>query len=226
MTPFRPDAVHSFGTFIATAAAIEALDLCRALAGTGPDGPRLLLLHGPPGSGKTHLLHAILHALQGREPSVAVLRTSAVECLQNLVAALRLDETADLRRLWPSGGVVTIDDLHVLSGKAATQREIGRQFGAALERGSRLACAVGCLDEVPQLIDAVRGLPGARLAELTRPSHRDMRRILDAMARAEGWLLSPDALDSMAAACPGDIRRAASAIARHRFDASRAGLAS
>lgn len=66
MTLLRPDAVHSVDTFIATPAAIEALDLCRALAGTGPDTPRLLLLHGPPGSGKTHLPHSIRHALHGR----------------------------------------------------------------------------------------------------------------------------------------------------------------
>ncbi len=120
---------------------------------------------------------------------------------------------------------MTIDDLHVLFGKPATQREIGCQIGAVLEGGSRLACAVGCLDEVPQLIDAVRGMPGARLAELTPPSHRDMCRILDAWASAEGWLLSPEVLDSMATSCPR-IRRAASAIARHRFEASRAGPAS
>lgn len=218
MTELPANFLSSFDTFIATPAAIQALDLSRALAARLPDGPRLLLLHGPPGSGKTHLLHAIIHAVQERDPSAAVLRTSALECVQDLIAALRPDEAGDLPRPWPPRGVVTIDDLHILSGKPATQREVGRVFGAALDRGSRLACAVGRLDEIPQIIEAVRGLPGARLAELPRPSHRDMRRILDSMARAEGWLLSPETLDSMASACRGDVRRAASAMARQRFE--------
>jgi chromosomal replication initiator protein len=219
MTPCRPHAVHSFETFIATAAAVEALDLCRTFAGTGPDAPRLLVLHGPPGSGKTHLLQAILHAIHERDPSLAVLRTSSMECVHDLVAELRPAD-AHLPRLWPAGSVVTIDDLHVLSGKPATQTEIGRQIRSAIEGGSRLACSVGRLDEVPQLMDTVRGFPSVRLAALARPGERDMAHILDVMARAEGWSLSPESLASMAAACQGDVRHAASAITRLRFEAS------
>jgi chromosomal replication initiator protein len=214
----------SFERFVVTRGAIEAVESCRSLASGHADAPRLLLLHGSSGSGKTHLLHSITSAIRDRDPSIPIVETSATDVVQEMTAALRRGKAADLEQLWPQGAVVTIDDLHVLTGQAMTQREVGRLFVAALERGSRLVCATGGLAEIPAVITAVRAHSGVRFVALRRPSRADMRRILAGMARAEGLRLPAKALRSLAAGCRGDVRRAVSAITHQRFETAAARL--
>lgn len=217
----RSRTVLSFERFVVTRGAIEAVESCRSLALGRADAPRLLLLHGSQGSGKTHLLHSITCAIRDRDPSMAIVETSATDLVQEMTAALRRGQAADLEQLWPQGALVTIDDLHVLTGKAMAQREVGRLFVAAVERGLRLVCATGSLAEVPDLVTAVRAHSGVRFVALRRPSGADMRRILAGMARTEGLRLTAKALISLAAGCRGDVRRAVSAIAHERFEAAR-----
>ena len=213
--------VLTFERFVVTRGAIEAVESCRSLASGHSDAPRLLLLHGSLGSGKTHLLHSITHAIRDRAPSMRIVETTATDLVQEMTAALRRDKPAELELLWPQGALVTIDDLHVLTGKAMTQREVGRLFIAAVERGCRLVCATGSLAEIPAVITALRAHAGVRFVALRRPSRADMRRILAGMARAEGLRLTAKTLSSLAAGCRGDVRRAVSAITHQRFQAAR-----
>ena len=217
----RSRTVPSFERFVVTRGAIEAVEACRSLASGHADAPRLLLLHGSQGSGKTHLLHSITCAIRDRDPSIPIVETSATDLVQEMTAALRRGKAADLEQLWPQGAMVTIDDLHVLTGMAVTQREVGRLFVAAVERGSRLVCATGTPAEIPDVVTAVRAHSAVRFVALRGPSRADMRRILAGMARAEGLRLTAKALNSLAAGCRGDVRRAVSAITHQRFEAAR-----
>jgi chromosomal replication initiation ATPase DnaA len=143
----------------------------------------------------------------------------AIELMEHMIAMHR-DEAAGLRRIWPQGAVVTIDDLHTLAGKTMSQREVGLLFRAALARGTRLACAVGRLAEIPVLVEGVRSLPAARIVPLRRPNNPQMRQIVRGLARTEGVLLPARKLNSIAGRCHGDVRRALGAIACQRLQAS------
>lgn len=217
----RSRTVLTFERFVVTSGAIEAVECARSLASGRAGAPRLLLLHGSLGSGKTHLLRSIISAIRDRDPSMAVVETSATDLVQEMTTALRSGRAADLENLWPQGAMVTIDDLHVLTGMPAAQREVGRLFAAAVERGCRLVCATSSPADIPDVITAVRALSGVRFVAVLRPSGADMRRILVGMARAEGLRLSARVLTSRAAGCRGDVRRAVSAIAHERFEAAR-----
>ncbi len=209
----------TFDDFFPYRGTTTALKLSRALASGRPDGPRLLLLHGPPGVGKTHLLHAIAQSVRLRSPPIAVVQTTATDLVHEMIALLRRDRAVDVRRLLPPCALVTIDDLHVLARMAATQREVGLLFRTAIEGGGRRACAAGCRpQQVPILFETLAALPTARFLELPRPSSRDVRRILRQMTKREGLTLRTEALASTATHCCGDLRRALSALAHRRLE--------
>jgi chromosomal replication initiator protein len=214
-------ALLNFARFTPTSGSIEALELATALS-SGQGTTRLLLMCGPPGVGKTHLLHAMLDRVRARLPSARVVHASAVELVQDLIAALQCQGTPSLPREYAHADALAVDDLHVMAGKPRTQQEVGRLFKAALDSGTRVACAAGCrLEDLPVLADALHALPTARLVDLRRPSDSEMRRILTAMAEAKGTPLSAQTVAAIASQCGGDVRRAIGGLVRRRFEEGR-----
>jgi len=108
------DSRWTFGHFVATRGSTQALEQSMALASGRPDGPRLLLLYGRPGVGKTHLLRAIAQSVRLRSSSFPVVHTTATDLVQAMIAQLRRYRAVDVDQLWPPNAIVTIDDLHVL----------------------------------------------------------------------------------------------------------------
>ena len=95
----RPD--RTFDRFTLTRGSREALELAKAMAAGSARAPRLLLLYGAPGVGKTHLLQAILHQARVRQPRGSFTHTNAAELVLELMSALRgdsLDCGRDVRR--------------------------------------------------------------------------------------------------------------------------------
>lgn len=217
-----PRSELTFERFTATAGTGEARELARALARGAAGAPRLLLLYGPTGVGKSHLLCAALELAQRRRPGARLVYTSTAQLLQELMVALRADAATRFRLKWEQAETVAVDDLHVLAGKPATQREVGRLFEAILGSGTRVVCAAGCpLGAIRGLVEALRRIPAAHLVELRAAGTPEMRRILAAMARWEGVAMGKDTLAAIAAECGGDVRRGAGRLARHRFEGSR-----
>lgn len=102
---------YDFASFICCDGNATALAFARRLANPA-ESEKLLFLYGPPGCGKTHLLHAISHAI-GPDAQVASCKeftdlpgTALIERLNSLPALLvddlhLLPDTPDLRQaLW------------------------------------------------------------------------------------------------------------------------------
>lgn len=197
-----------------------------ALARNRPAAPRLLLLHGPPGCGKTHVLQATIRHAQQRHPWASHVLTSAEALVQDLVDSVRGAAPVAPRTGFARGDVLAVDDLHLLSGKPATQHEIAALFAAALAADAHVICASGCPPgEIPILAEALQPLQGARIIEMLAPSPAEMRRILNRLTAAEQVSLAAPAVASIATASRGDVRRAIGAIAHRRLELSLGGLA-
>jgi chromosomal replication initiator protein len=81
-----------------------------------------LFLYGGVGLGKTHLMHAIAHELQIRQPEKRVLYLSADQFMYRFIQAIRSRKTMDFKAMLHSVDILMIDDVQFIAGKDSTQK--------------------------------------------------------------------------------------------------------
>ncbi len=97
-----------------------------------------LFLYGPPGLGKTHLLHAIGNYIQAHGGGLRVRSTTAERFTNEFVAALQTRDTEGFKARFRDTDVLLIDDVQFLQRKAKTEEEFFHTFNALHETGSQL----------------------------------------------------------------------------------------
>jgi chromosomal replication initiator protein len=97
-----------------------------------------LFLHGSPGLGKTHLLHAIGNYLQLHEAGLTVRYSTVESFTSGFVSALRGENMAAFKDAFRSTDVLLIDDVQYLAGKERTKEEFFHTFNALFESGRQL----------------------------------------------------------------------------------------
>ena len=98
-----------------------------------------IYLHGPSGTGKTHLLQAVYHALLAKD--LKVIYITAERFTQHVVSAIRSGEMALFRNTYRNIDVLLVDDVHVLSKKGATQEEFFHTFNTLHLAGKQIILA-------------------------------------------------------------------------------------
>jgi chromosomal replication initiator protein len=95
-----------------------------------------LFLYGGVGLGKTHLLHAIGHAVvaQGLE----VIYVSSETFTNELIESIRQHRTDDFRLKYRGARVLLIDDVQFIAGKERTEEEFFHTFNAIHEGGGQI----------------------------------------------------------------------------------------
>ena len=97
-----------------------------------------LFLHGSPGLGKTHLLHAIGNYLQLHGAGLTVRYSTIESFTSGFVSALRREDMAAFKDAFRSTDVLLIDDVQYLAGKERTKEEFFHTFNALFESGRQL----------------------------------------------------------------------------------------
>lgn len=96
----------------------------------------LLYLHGSPGSGKTHLLHAIAHGLYARDPAQPILLTNSDDFLTKYIYALRRG-VGQVPEEFATASVLLVDDVHYLADKPTAAKELARILPMRIKAGRR-----------------------------------------------------------------------------------------
>lgn len=97
-----------------------------------------LFIYGGVGLGKTHLMHAIAHALEEQSPEKTVMYLSAEKFMYQFVRALRANDTMNFKEQFRSVDVLMIDDIQFISGKESTQEEFFHTFNALVDQNKQI----------------------------------------------------------------------------------------
>jgi chromosomal replication initiator protein len=119
-----------------------------------------LFLHGGVGLGKTHLMHAIAHAIRAQHPERKVLYLSAEKFMYQFIKALRDKDTMPFKEALRSVDVLMVDDVQFIGGKGSTQEEFFHTFNALIDHQKQLVISA---DRSPSDLDGIEERIRSRL---------------------------------------------------------------
>ncbi len=97
-----------------------------------------LFVHGRPGLGKTHLLHAIGNYVVRYGSGLRVRYSTGEEFTSEFVRALRREEMAAFKERFRGVDVLLLDDVQFVAEKARTEEELFHTFNYLRESGRQL----------------------------------------------------------------------------------------
>lgn len=100
-----------------------------------------LVVCGPPGCGKTHLLSAIKHAYRQSFRRRRVLSLTSEQFVGSYVQALRGGGLPSFRQKYRGADLLIVDDLHFMAGKRATLEELQHTIDRVQARGGQVVVA-------------------------------------------------------------------------------------
>jgi chromosomal replication initiator protein len=175
-----------------------------------------LFLHGSPGLGKTHLLHAIGNYVERFGSGLRVRYATIEEFTSEFVEALRQKRTAEFKERFRSADVVLIDDVQFLAGRERTREEFFHTFNSLLGAGRQL---VMTSDSAPEEIPGLERRLTERfrsglVVELDTPELEVRRAILAKRARVDGVELDSEVLTEIALRVTTSVRALEGALIR------------
>jgi chromosomal replication initiator protein len=111
-----------------------------------------LFVCGPPGLGKTHLLHSIANYVSAHGDGLTVLYTTAEAFTDQFVGALHTGALEAFKASYRGVDVLLVDDVQFLQSKARTEQEFFHTFNALHGAGAQLVLTS---DRLPRDLDAL-----------------------------------------------------------------------
>ena len=120
-----------------------------------------LFIYGGVGLGKTHLMHAIAHAMEEHWPDKVVMYLSAEKFMYQFVKALRSNDTMNFKEQFRSVDVLMVDDIQFITGKESTQEEFFHTFNALVDQNKQIIISA---DKAPSDLTGIDERLRSRLA--------------------------------------------------------------
>lgn len=127
------------------------IELTGYTQGPKPEAFNPIYLHGPTGSGKTHLLMSLTHHFKTQ--NLRTLYVRAELFTDHVVKAIRAGEMSTFRQAYRTADILLVDDIHVFSRKGATQEEFFHTFNTLHLEGKQIILSANCSPQELQLIE-------------------------------------------------------------------------
>jgi len=213
-TPRRVRRWRRLGDFVVGPCNRVAYAAAQGVVEAPGEGANPIVLHGPVGTGKTHLLEGIYAGLRRAHPDWRVLYLTSEDFTNRFVQAMRLNKLAGFRKQFRECDALLVDDLHFFASKKATQAEFLHTFDALLADGRQMVLTCDCHprladDFTPELTDR---LLGGVVWGLTPPDAETRLAILRTKSLREGKPLSDEVLRFLAEQLRGNVRELEGAV--------------
>jgi chromosomal replication initiator protein len=173
-----------------------------------------LFLYGDTGLGKTHLMHAIGHAILRHNPEARVAYLSTEKFTNEFIQALQENSLTKFRQRYRTADVLLIDDVQFLAGKERIQEEFFHTFNDLFESGKQIVLSSDRRAREIQKLEARLvsrfewGLP----ADIQAPDLETRVAIIRTKARALNCQLPDPILNFIAQNITKNIRRLEGAL--------------
>ena len=173
-----------------------------------------LFIHGRPGLGKTHLLHAIGNYVQRHGSGLSVRYATVEQFTNEFVDAVRARDTQAFKERFRGVDVLLLDDVQFLADKARTEEELFHTFNEIHDSGRQL---VMTSDRSPAELRGVADRLGERFASglvvaVEPPDYPVRRAILEKRARLDAVDASPDLVSEIASRVTTSVRALEAAL--------------
>ncbi len=176
-----------------------------------------LFIYGPPGVGKTHLLHSIGNYVLASGTGLTVRYTTAERFTNEFITSLREKSVDRLRGRYRAADVLLIDDVQFLESKARTEEEFFHTFNALYDSGAQLVLTSDRLPaDLDDLEDRLRErFESGLVADIQAPDVATRMTVLRKRVAHDGVTLAdPDVLRVIAERIPTNIRALEAALIR------------
>lgn len=159
-----------------------------------------LFLYGPVGVGKTHLMHAIANHVYQQDPSKKILYITSEEFTNEVIDAIRTNNTAKMKKRFRSAYLLIIDDIQFIEGKEKVQEELFHTFNILIDQGSQICLSS---DRPPQEIKKLEKRLSSRFAggltvDISQPDFELKAAIIGIKAQKYGFSIPPDVVALLA----------------------------
>ena len=175
-----------------------------------------LFICGPPGLGKTHLLHSIANYIADHGGGLSVLYTTAEAFTDQFVGALRGGPIETFKATYRNVDVLLVDDVQFLEDKHHTEEEFFHTFNALHGAGAQLVLSS---DRLPRDMDALADRLRERfesglLTDVHTPDTATRVTVLHKRAQQDALDVEPAALERIAERVDSNLRTLEGALIR------------
>ncbi|MEE8138227.1 MAG: chromosomal replication initiator protein DnaA [Thermoanaerobaculia bacterium] len=199
---------YVFASFVVGSSNQFAHAAARAVAENPSKSYNPLFLYGGVGLGKTHLLHAIGHALSRKHPTLQVVYLPAEQFVNDLISSLRFNRMPDFRARYRSIDVMMVDDIQFLANKERTQEEFFHTFNTLYTSQKQIVLSSDSSPRnIPALEERLRSrLEWGLIADIQPPDLETKVAILRRKADHEDVVLPDDVALFIAEQVKSNIR--------------------
>jgi chromosomal replication initiator protein len=211
---FNPN--NTFATFVVGNANEFAHGASLAVAQNPGKAFNPLFLFGGCGLGKTHLLHAIGHAIGEHKRTAKIAYTSCERFTNEFIDALQNNSVAKFRRKYRQVDALLVDDIQFLAGKERIQEEFFHTFNTLHE--ARKQIVLSCdrpASEIPGLEHRlISRFEWGQTADVQPPDVETRLAILKKKESQLGFAMPPEITSFLAEHIRTNIRRLEGAFIR------------
>jgi chromosomal replication initiator protein len=220
------NARYTFDSFVVGSSNQFARAAALAVAEQPSKAYNPLYIYGGVGLGKTHLMHAIGHAILKKSPRLRLTYMSSERFMNELVNSIRYDRTNQFREKYRNIDILLMDDIQFLAGKERTQEEFFHTFNALYDAQKQIVISSDCPPrEIPTIEERLHSrFEWGLIADIQSPDLETKIAILKKKAELDLMTLPDSVAVYVASRIRSNIRELEGALIRLTARASLDGM--